>query len=132
MHTIGLQVKNESRYAHSCCRAIKEASAHNKMEIDWKERRLEPSGPRSADKVAWVVWLHDHHMMTTRPQKVAESPRLWGCAPTKGLALICDEMKGDHRAWSGVVRANQGGMQSMAGSEWSEPGKDRVEAMSGT
>jgi len=46
-HTIGLQVGNESRYAHNHCRAIKEALACNKMEIDGKERGLEPSGPRS-------------------------------------------------------------------------------------
>jgi len=32
-----------------------EALVCNKMEIDVKERGLEPSGPRPADKVAWVV-----------------------------------------------------------------------------
>ena len=36
---------NESRYVHNHCRAIKEALACNKMEIDWKERGLGPSGP---------------------------------------------------------------------------------------
>jgi len=32
-----------------------EALTCNKMEIDGKERGLEPSGPRSANEVAWVV-----------------------------------------------------------------------------
>ena len=40
---------------HNYCGAIKEALACNKMEIDGKERGLRPSGPRSTDKVAWVV-----------------------------------------------------------------------------
>ena len=38
------------------CRAIKEVSACNKMEIGCKERGLEPSGPRFADEVASVTW----------------------------------------------------------------------------
>ena len=47
-HTIGLQVGHESRYAHNHCRAIKSALANHKMEIDWKERGLGPSGHRSS------------------------------------------------------------------------------------
>jgi len=33
-HTIGLQVRNENRYTHNHCRAIKEVSACIRMEID--------------------------------------------------------------------------------------------------
>ena len=47
-HTISLRVRNENRYTYNHCRAIKEALAHHKMEIDWKERGLGPSGPRSS------------------------------------------------------------------------------------
>ena len=56
---------------HNSCGAIKEALACNKMEIDGKERGLEPSDPRSADEVACQqgglggLWLHDCHVMTT-------------------------------------------------------------------
>jgi len=35
------------------CGAIKDSLACNKMEIDGKEKGLEPSGPRSTNKVAW-------------------------------------------------------------------------------
>jgi len=41
-------IGNESRSVHNHCGAIKEALTCNKMEIDWKERGLGPSGPRSA------------------------------------------------------------------------------------
>ena len=42
VHTINIRVKNESRYSHNHCRAIKEALACNKMKIDTKVRGLEP------------------------------------------------------------------------------------------
>ena len=51
------------------CGEIKEVLAHNKMEMDSKERGLESSGPRSTDKVACQqgdlggMWLWNHHMM---------------------------------------------------------------------
>ena len=51
VHTISLQVGNESRYVHNHCGAIRELACH-KMEIDGKEQGLEFSGPRSADQVA--------------------------------------------------------------------------------
>jgi len=50
--SVGLRAGSDSRYMCNNCRAIKELSVCNKMEIDAKEQGLEPSGPRSADEVA--------------------------------------------------------------------------------
>jgi len=47
-HTISLQVGNENRYTYDHYETIREVLACNMMEIDWKEIRLGPSGPRSA------------------------------------------------------------------------------------
>ena len=46
-YTIGLQVRIENRYTYKHCRAIIEVLACNKMEIDWKIKRVGTSGPRS-------------------------------------------------------------------------------------
>jgi len=78
------------------CGTIKEALACNKMEIDGKERGLEPSGPRSADKLAWVAcgctivtsWPHD------LVREVPVSLRLWGYILTWVWAPIWDAMRG--------------------------------------
>jgi len=48
VHAISLRVRNENRYVYNYCRAIREVLACNMMEIDWKERGLVPSGPKSA------------------------------------------------------------------------------------
>ena len=40
MHTISLQVRIENRYAYKHCGAIREVLACNKIEIDWKIKRV--------------------------------------------------------------------------------------------
>ena len=61
MHITGLRVGNEHRDAEDNCRAIKEALACNKIDIDSKQREgwnPQVPGPPArwpADKVAWVA-----------------------------------------------------------------------------
>ena len=40
MNTNGLQIRNEHREVRDNCRAIKEALAYNKIEIDSKRKRV--------------------------------------------------------------------------------------------